>query len=969
MSSSSSSTSKPTQAPTTSRGKTVGDKTDTKAPAPPPGSPLDGNTTITESETSRIPSHTPTASTGQTPPPGAARPPHPPPPPPSPIGSMTPSSPPSGSAKRSEAPFADPKNPTPKTPTPPPKKKTLTLTFDKKTTTSQTTKTEEISPMSESSNKTTTTKHPGRIQKKRYAAPRKGDPKLGKSIALLQDLGKKTSTGGLRRAVTIKNAQTSARMAAADDNRDLAEVSFQGDSPTKPKPDEDTTPPVTPTSTTGLLSSPELEVKEPEPEGPAPTAQHSTPTSSPRVDHYSIVVSTTPVETPQCEDEDDFDERISEIDQELSDLGVWEHTEGLSEDDASETGSDGGRPSFLPPIGQRTAVSKDLATERAREVMMEGKTALEKPRNLDKKVKAIAVNALSDLYELVLALADSRQRHRLNLEIEKTRSAKELARVEREHAKTLSSLQKEFAEAMQKGSADHQRTHTSVDKVQGWLDFEMDGLFKTVQAIHAEVRSARAQASVPPPKPSANSTEPKQYPAQDYGAVLKEISDKVTSLATELHYIKEDSKAAKTIRYSPPSSPEQCPQPTSDATALEGIRGDLRRIEDSISLLKASIEAKSTPKREDIKTDLKEALAPLTGKAKEIAEGVEELKDITYAGNGPQPAGALGLGAEMALTDTTAQLEDLINPLRADVAEAASQSRTLKETLVWFNSAHKDKQTRPVNEVAQSKSYAAVLKTQPPKKPNHAIIVSSTDPTNTGDKVLAAIRDTLDFKTTGITVERVRKAKNSKVVLTCDTGDNIKKISTQISKNKNLIVKEAKASNPLIKIKNILAYHTDEELVENLKAQNKKVFADLAKEDRFVKVRYRKRARNVHQCHPVLEVSPKLHSRILEAGVLHIGLERGSVEDQSPLIQCSKCLGFGHTKALCKEKEQLCNFCGENHAWQDCPNRAAGNPPKCRNCTNSKRDNPETPPHMAYSDICPERQTWDRIARSKTAYC
>ncbi|XP_063823708.1 uncharacterized protein LOC135073455 [Ostrinia nubilalis] len=887
MSSSSSSTSKPTQAPTTSRGKTVGDKTDTKAPAPPPGSPLDGNTTITER----------------------------------------------------------------------------------------------------------------RIQKKRYAAPRKGDPKLGKSIALLQDLGKKTSTGGLRRAVTIKNAQTSARMAAADDNRDLAEVSFQGDSPTKPKPNEDTTPPVTPTSTTGLLSSPELEAREPESggpapvaqdstptesegpapvaqdstptesEGPAPVAQHSTPTSSPRADHYSIVVSTTPVETQQCEDEDDYEERISEIDQELSDLGVWEHTEGPSEDDASDTGSYSGRPSFLPPIGQRTAVSKDLATERAREVMMEGKTALEKPRNLDKKVKAIAVNALSDLYELVLALADSRQRHRLNLEIEKTRSARELAKVEREHAKTLSSLQKEFAEAMQKGSADHQRTHTSVDKVQGWLDFEMDGLFKTVQAIHAEVRSARAQASVPPPKPSANSTEPKQNPAQDYSAVLKEISDKVTSLATELHYIKEDSKVAKAIRYSPPPSPEQCPQRTSDATALEGIRGDLRRIEESIGLLKASIESKPTPKREDIKTDLKEALTPIARKANEIAEGVEELKDITYAGNGPQPAGALGLGAEIALTDTTAQLEDIINPLRADVAEAASQSRTLKETLVWFNSAHKDKQTRPVNDVAQSKSYAAVLKTKPPKKPNHAIIVSSTDPTNTGDKVLAAIRDTLDFKTTGITVERVRKAKNSKVVLTCDTGDNIKKISTQISKNKNLIVKEAKASNPLIKIKNILAYHTDEELIENLKAQNKKVFTDLAKEDRFVKVRYRKRARNVHQCHPVLEVSPKLHSRILEAGVLHIGLERGSVEDQSPLIQCSKCLGFGHTKALCKEKEQLCNFCGENHAWQDCPNRAAGNPPKCRNCTNSKRDNPETPPHMAYSDICPERQTWDRIARSKTAYC
>ncbi|GBP90800.1 hypothetical protein EVAR_102482_1 [Eumeta japonica] len=73
----------------------------------------------------------------------------------------------------------------------------------------------------------------------------------------------------------------------------------------------------------------------------------------------------------------------------------------------------------------------------------------------------------------------------------------------------------------------------------------------------------------------------------------------------------------------------------------------------------------------------------------------------------------------------------------------------------------------------------------------------------------------------------------------------------------------------------------------------------------------RKRARNQLQCHPVLELSTSVHKRFLEAGKLYIDLQKVAVYDQSPLVQCAKCLGFGHTKAVFGEKTATCSYCAD----------------------------------------------------------
>ncbi|GBP21005.1 hypothetical protein EVAR_11036_1 [Eumeta japonica] len=61
------------------------------------------------------------------------------------------------------------------------------------------------------------------------------------------------------------------------------------------------------------------------------------------------------------------------------------------------------------------------------------------------------------------------------------------------------------------------------------------------------------------------------------------------------------------------------------------------------------------------------------------------------------------------------------------------------------------------------------------------------------------------------------------------------------------------------------------------------------------------RARNDLECHPVLEVSPELYHRLIKAGFVYVGLQRRPVWDQSLLVQCSRCLGYGHGKRFAKK--------------------------------------------------------------------
>ncbi|CAF4950783.1 unnamed protein product [Pieris macdunnoughi] len=81
---------------------------------------------------------------------------------------------------------------------------------------------------------------------------------------------------------------------------------------------------------------------------------------------------------------------------------------------------------------------------------------------------------------------------------------------------------------------------------------------------------------------------------------------------------------------------------------------------------------------------------------------------------------------------------------------------------------------------------------------------------------------------------------------------------------------------------------------------------------------------------------------------IHVDIQRVWVEDQSQLVQCTMCLGFGHSRKFCKQESELCSHCGGPHLRQKCPAYNEGKSP---------------------NTDCPVRKGWERAARQSYAYC
>ncbi|GBP64371.1 hypothetical protein EVAR_14940_1 [Eumeta japonica] len=202
----------------------------------------------------------------------------------------------------------------------------------------------------------------------------------------------------------------------------------------------------------------------------------------------------------------------------------------------------------------------------------------------------------------------------------------------------------------------------------------------------------------------------------------------------------------------------------------------------------------------------------------------------------------------------------------------------------------------------------------------------------------------------GVAVDRIRKARRQKIVLSCSSVEDAKKIEERL-KIRGADLKVAKPEMRLLTfiIRDVLKFNSDEDIVTSLRTQNRYLSEGLDWDKVRARVCYQRRARNDLECYSVLEVSAELYHRLIKTGFVYVELQRRPVCDQSPLVQCSRCLDYGHRKRFCKEVSERCAHCGGEHTGVICWARKEGEPPKCINCTKAGC---EDTAHGAFSSEC-----------------
>lgn len=332
----------------------------------------------------------------------------------------------------------------------------------------------------------------------------------------------------------------------------------------------------------------------------------------------------------------------------------------------------------------------------------------------------------------------------------------------------------------------------------------------------------------------------------------------------------------------------------------------------------------------DIKTTIKEKVIANMGEIYEIVLQLNEKRQVLARELEQVHKGSKSESARQEKEQLKApNYEPDSSEMRRVAKKASLKDDTNKseQILVGINnikdqiSAYRD-EVKEVTHGLAGGTYAEVLKQKkrPHAKELHSIIVTSETEKDYIQDVINKIREAVNAKESGIRVDKIRKARDQKVIISCEKREDLKKVQEKIEgSGARLRAKEAKNKDPLIILKDVLKNNTDEDIQTALKTQNRHLLQGLPTEECRATIRYRRKARNPHKNHVVLQVSPALWERITSAGRVQVDLQQIKVFDQSPLVKCSRCLCFGHGRKLCQESVDLCSHCAGPHMWSECP--------------------------------------------------
>jgi hypothetical protein len=307
----------------------------------------------------------------------------------------------------------------------------------------------------------------------------------------------------------------------------------------------------------------------------------------------------------------------------------------------------------------------------------------------------------------------------------------------------------------------------------------------------------------------------------------------------------------------------------------------------------------------------------------------------------------------------TSRTRETLMTIFADIIEMATslskkthqqETAFLKEKIALLQ---RSSATATASSGQSSISYASIAATGP----SHAVIVSATDKTKTTSDIKKTLRQEVKPSSLKVGVSALIAAKDNKVIIKCPTHNDANKIRAALPglTKGNLTAKEGKRLSPSVILKGIEKDTADEEIVEYILQQNDSIFEAVGSNKDAIKLqRTSQNKKRTTLRNAVLLVSNDVREAMLRQERISIGFQRVHVEDSCPLLQCFKCMGFGHTAARCVEKKDRCLHCAGEHKSMACTLKDSSEAHRCWNCHKMAKGK-AVEAHRANSKTCPFR--------------
>ena len=258
---------------------------------------------------------------------------------------------------------------------------------------------------------------------------------------------------------------------------------------------------------------------------------------------------------------------------------------------------------------------------------------------------------------------------------------------------------------------------------------------------------------------------------------------------------------------------------------------------------------------------------------------------------------------------------------------------------------------------AQATAKQARSNTTAPKNSYASVLYFKNNKEKTSTETLQTAKNIVCSNSAGTAVISNKLMTNGKIIVFSKDQKSKERLDNLINSSNDLVSEEPRRNNPIILLKGVPKEIDRSQIPTVIRNYNKDIESAYDSED-AITVLYLKNNRKQHLVNVGIKVSPAIRKIILGTynGSISLGFSLVHAEDALPIVQCTHCLGFGHTKAKCPKKEEdpQCLHCPGQHLKENCP--VKDRKVECCNCahrpgTSSKQ--PDDIGHSPTSKKCP----------------